>query len=124
MESMYTKENVIDQATRIARNLTTGYESKKHGGYDIYDDDKIYIKYDTYYPNLSVQIKDENNTVVLSSSEYRVGQLHYGKWVDYLYTFIDKIDKVIEQKKIEDEEKQQKLHESKYSDIDDSGLFK
>ena len=50
----------MHEAYTVARYLRTRYESKKHGGYYVYEDDKIIIKYDTYYPNLDIRVKTKD----------------------------------------------------------------
>lgn len=76
----------MNEAYWVAKHLRTRYESKKHGGYDIYEDDKIIISSDTYYPNLSVYVKDGNKSIcVLSRSGHGYNQeYHPGKWESYI----------------------------------------
>lgn len=70
----------------IAKYLKPNYISKKHGGYETYKDDKISIKYDTYYPNVhvSVFIDGKEKTVAIYSGHGHTQELHKGAWCAYV----------------------------------------
>ncbi len=79
-------ETMIKKLTAIAQFLKTRHESKKHGGYDIYEDDLIQISYDTYYPNLAVYInKNDKWQLVLCYNGGGFSEKHHpGAWENYV----------------------------------------
>ena len=70
------------------------YKSKKHGGYHIYEDDKIRMDSDTYVPNIDVYVKtpDGKKTLVLlhSGCSGLDQEYHSGKWEEYVETLMPK----------------------------------
>ena len=77
---------MIGKLIIIATYLKTRYESKKHGGYNIYEDDKIKIAYDTYYPNVDVYVKIDSNwkLVLLHNGHGFDQEYHPGVWLKYV----------------------------------------
>lgn len=75
-----------DTLVSIANNLTTKYKSKGHGGYNIYQDDKICISYDTYYPNLQVNVCVDGKweLAALYSGHGHTIEFHHGAWCGYV----------------------------------------
>jgi len=74
-------------ASFIAINLTTRIEGKKHGGYMIFEDDKVEIIYDTYYPNVDVYVKGaegKKHLVMCYSGHGFMQEYHHGEWESYL----------------------------------------
>lgn len=70
----------------IANFLRTRHEGKKHGGYNIYSDEKIEITLDTYYPNLDVRVKTPNGEemeVYSVSGNGYINIYHPGDWELY-----------------------------------------
>ena len=117
---------MINQLIAIAIYLITSYQSKKHGGWNIYEDEKIKIMYDTYYPNVSTYVKiDGKENLVISHSGHGITQeYHQGNWEKYISDVL--YPKAIEAKRLSDiaekqreEEKRQKL----FGLIDDSKVF-
>lgn len=113
------------EAYEVAGWLRTRHESKKHGGYDIYEDDKIEIWYDTYFPNLSIYVKKGSEKVcVLSKSGHgHVSEYHPGKWEDYIRELHPR---ALEAKRKIDEERVQKEqldHNKKFAPINDGDVF-
>jgi len=104
--------------SEIATYLRTSYQGKKHGGYNIYEDDKIKIYYDTYYPNVDVYVKLPNGTeqMVLNRSGHGYNQeFHSGEWENYCKDIL--YPKALEAKKKYEEEmkkKEQAEHENKF----------
>ena len=47
---------VAGMAEQVARYLRTEYQAKKHGGFDIYKDERISVSLDTYVPNVAVRL--------------------------------------------------------------------
>ena len=79
--------NIQSKIITICDYLRTRYESKKHGGYNIYSDDKIFASTDTYVPNvdLMVILPDNKKEYVFSCSYHgTVSTYHPGKWEDYI----------------------------------------
>lgn len=75
-----------EKLTTIANYLTTRNANKKHGGYNIYEDDKIYISYDTYHPNVDVYVFIEGKkhlAAIYSGHGYRQ-EFHPGEWCNYV----------------------------------------
>lgn len=70
----------------VAIYLTDQSESKKHGGYEIYEDDKIRIAYDTYYPNVQVNVKidGKNQLAAIFSGHGHTQEYHGGVWEKYV----------------------------------------
>ena len=103
----------------IATYLKTRYESKKYGGYNIYEDDKIYISYDTYYPNIDVYVKipDGKRYCVLNHSGHGYNQeYHSGEWEKYCKDIL--LPKALVKKEEHENQmkiKQQKEHEDRFS---------
>lgn len=67
--------------------MTTRHQSKKHGGYNIYEDDKVYISLDTYVPNITVYVKLSGNTksrVLSIGHAGTIQEYHSGKWEEYI----------------------------------------
>jgi hypothetical protein len=81
------------------------YESKKHGGYYIYEDEKIIMRYDTYVPNVDVNVKllDGSLQRVYSKASNSSNPHKYnpGKWEDYIASLISKVE---ENKKLESDD--------------------
>ena len=75
----------IHNLIQIASYLTTSEKYKGHGYWLTYEDDKIKIMYDTYYPNVTVYIKTngENKLVLLHSGHGIDHEYHPGFWEKY-----------------------------------------
>ena len=116
----------LKELVTIANYLTTRYESKKHGGHNIYEDDKIMIAYDTYYPNVTVRIFDKGDwKLVLLRNGGGFNQVyHRGLWVDYATNVL--YPKALEAKAQEEEaqkKEKEREHYEKFGDIDDAHIF-
>ena len=100
----------------VCNMLTTSYESKKHGGFNIYQDDKIQSYVDTYVPNVTLNVKTpkEGKTILetVFSCNYNGDFVtyHEGEWERHLETLYAKAQKVKAQK---DEEARIKREEAK-----------
>ena len=77
---------MITKLKLIANYLTTKRESKKHGGYNIYQDDKIRISYDTYFPNVGVHVFIDGvaHLAVSHSGHGHTNKYHGGAWEQYV----------------------------------------
>jgi len=94
-----------EEIKMIAKELRTGYEGKKHGGYEIYEDDKIKIKNDTFAPNLFVYVKvDGKEHLVLLRSRGNNQEHHQGKWEQYLHNLYPKALKAREEREAKEQE--------------------
>lgn len=84
---MTNKTNIIHSKIQTVCNyLTTRYAGKKHGGYNIYEDDKIVASTDTYVPNVNLRVKvnDETEHVFGCSYDGSCTTYYTGLWEDYL----------------------------------------
>ncbi len=92
----------------VCNHLTSKYSSKKYGGYNIYEDDKVYMYVDTYVPNVELDVKlpsgERERTFSRSYSGYQT-TYHEGKWECYLDLLYQKA-LVIEQAKIQKAEQE------------------
>lgn len=117
---------MIKKLITIARYLTTRYESKKHGGYDIYEDEKIKISYDTFFPNVEVHINDGGKWVlVLLHNGGGFDQVnHPGKWEKYVTDVLFPKAEKAKKLKLEKQKREKEIeHNNKYGAIDDSHIF-
>ena len=91
----------------VCDNLTTRTASKKHGGYNIYEDDKIVATKDTFVPNVNLSVKTSHGheRVFSCNMEGRFVTFHEGKWENYLETLYKKALEVAAKKKEETEKK-------------------
>ena len=116
------KSKLID----IARYLKTRTEGKKHGGYLIYEDDKIKISYDTYYPNLDVHVLIDGDwqRAAIYSGHGDTQEFHPGAWTGYVENVLH--PKAQEAKKLaqqaQREREAQRLYE-RNCPLDDSAVF-
>jgi len=82
------------------------YEPKKHGGYYIYNDDKIITSYDTYYPNFQVKIKTPKGLVCVALGSDQIYSIYRpGKWEFYVVELWEKAKEIHRQKEKEEQEK-------------------
>jgi hypothetical protein len=105
----------------VCDNLTTKHTTKKHGGYNIYEDDKIIASKDTYVPNTRLSVKTPQGNVTVFSANY-VGDVytcHYGEWVEYLKTLAKKAEAVRNEKSKEAEERKKAEHDKHFSPASD-----
>jgi hypothetical protein len=70
----------------ICEHLRTNYAGKKHGGYNIYSDDKIIAATDTFVPNVDLNVKVGETREYVFGCNFNGEQVTYhpGKWEDYL----------------------------------------
>ena len=119
---MQLKSKLVD----IAKYLRTDYKCKKHGSYDIYDDGKVSIQYDTYYPNVQVHVYiDEKKTLAAHYSGHGYTQeFHGGAWVNYVNDIlypkaIEAKNRSISLRAKKEEERRKKL----FNPLDDRSVF-
>ena len=117
--------DTIKAAYFIAQNLTTRTEGKKHGSYMIYEDDKIQIAYDTYYPNLDVYIKTpEKKTLVLLRSGHGHNQeYHPGAWEQYVLSLVPKALEAKQKAESEALERKRAEEKKAFGPVDDAAIF-
>ena len=85
-------DEVIKTAVLLCQYMTNRYESKKHGGYKYYEDDKISIALDTYVPNLDIYVFTPNgkrNRVLAKTNNGDIMKYNPGKWEGYILSFGD-----------------------------------
>lgn len=88
--------------------MHTRYESKRHGGFNIYEDDKVRLILDTYVSNVDAYVKLPNdNFERVFSCAYTGGSVtyHKGKWENYLDELYKKAEEAEANIKREYEEK-------------------
>lgn len=103
---------VIKIARTLCNYVTTRYQSKKHGGYNIYEDDKIAILADTNVSNLDVYVTDEEGKRHLVLSRNYIGDnqvYHPGKWEGHILALGDLAEEA--KAKALEEAESQKLEE-------------
>lgn len=76
----------------VCEYLRTRYASKRHGGFNIYEDDKIVALTDTCVPNvdLSVKILEEQEYVFGCNYDGHQITYHPGRWEEYLSDLYEK----------------------------------
>jgi hypothetical protein len=125
MENEMNTPDIHQVAILVAQYLTTRHESKKHGGYQIFEDDRLRISYGTYYPNLNIVVKDGDKTVTVLSrgGSGTVSEYHPGRWEDYVRSLYPKAKAAQETKEREWREKCEAEKRRKFEPIDDSHIF-
>ena len=101
---------IHQQIVFVCKYLRTLYTSKKHGGYNIYADDKIYLCTDTYVPNVdcSVVLPDGAKENVFSSPYSSSPSIyHSGAWEVYLEELFENARKEKEKLDIVEEKQDQ-----------------
>ena len=111
----------------IANYLTTRTESKKHGGYNVYEEEgKISIWYDTYYPNISVYVWIDGKMKLVASfngggftQKYRSGN-----WEKHVKETLYPKALIAKEKANEARRERERLaKQEKFGPIDDSSIF-
>jgi hypothetical protein len=117
--------DTITAAYAVAQYLTTRHESKRHGGYQIYEDEKVEIWYDTYYPNLEVYVKrgDQKTTVLLRGGGGHTQEHHPGKWEEYVRSLSPKAMAAKKTQERQLVEKREQEKQKRFGAIDDSHIF-
>lgn len=108
----------------IAKRLCTYYIAKNHGGYDIYEDERIIISYDTYYPNVEVEVRDVG--IVFSCSGHyppRPSLYRSGAWIEYVRTLHVKAVERHVNKEREAIRKREEQHQRQFGSVDDAAVF-
>ena len=49
-------QDIVGTAMSMANLLTTKFTPKKHGGFNVYQDDRLIVALDTFVPNLSIRL--------------------------------------------------------------------
>lgn len=85
---MDAKISTSQKVDCITKHLQTRYEGKKHGGYNIYEDEFIELSMDTYFPNWTIIVKlpEERLTVASGSNQAEARPKNFipGIWQDYI----------------------------------------
>ncbi len=119
---------VAGQAIKVANLLTTRHTTKKHGGYNIYQDERISITLDTYVPNLDIRIIGENGKpVTVFGTPYhslsKPNIFRPGRWTQHLEGLYRK---ALEVEREQDTRKEQEKAENlkrRYGPVDDAKIF-
>ena len=127
-EEEITPRRVAQVAGHVARVLRTSHTTKKHGGFDHYEDDRIHISLDTYVPNVDIRVKVEDGWRYVDSAAYhsidRPTVFRRDKWLDYLF---GELYERTEQRQAaidaDSEVRRQADYRKRFSPIDDSESF-
>ena len=118
---------IARMASQVATHLRTNYVSKKHGGYNIYEDDKIHINLDTYVPNLDIQvITPEGKTTVFSAAYHswrRPSIFRRGQWIQYLMGFGEQVEQAKQEAEQKRRTEKQRDTDKRYGPIEDQAIF-
>ena len=115
---------VARMAVDIANYLTTRTSTKKHGGYNYYEDDRIHISLDTYVPNITVTITPG---VTVFSAAYHNWAIpdtfRPGAWIDHVAALAEQAA-LVKRKRREEQERQEREHQIvHFAPVDDAALF-
>lgn len=105
-------DSIHGKIITVCQFLRTRYASKKHGGYNIYEDDKIMVSTDTCVPNVDLYVKVNGNREYVFGCSYDGHQVtyHTGKWEQYLDELYDR---AVETRRIVEDQKAQERIEAK-----------
>lgn len=118
--------SVISEARTIARYLTTSTSSKKHGGYLIYEDDKIKIVLDTYVPNTDIYVKDGEHQIKVCTYNGAHGynqEYHSGAWEEYVTSIYPLALEAQQKKEAEDDAREEARRRRLTDPADDAHIF-
>ena len=117
--------NIRRMAANIANTLRTSYAVKKHGGYNIYEDDRIHISLDTYVPNVDIAIRLNGTwtTVFAAASGNTPSIFKPGLWVEYLHGLQPQCESIKTQKEANRAAATAAEHDRCYGPVDDTALF-
>ena len=128
-EAQVVTPGAVGAAARmVAHYLKTRSETKKHGGYDIYEDDVLEITLDTYVPNLDVRLLIDGEWVTVLSAGYhsytRPQVFRPGAWCDHL---LGPLQKQAEQRRellrLQATTRQEAELVKRYAPVQDAHLF-
>lgn len=126
-EKVYTPGEVASAAIFIADYLKTSYSAKKHGGYNIYEDDRIRISRDTFVPNISVNIKIDGEQQTVYSAGYTNHRnpdvFHRGLWIGYMMGLLPAARDAKQKKEDEVQARKEAQREKNFTPIDDRAIF-
>ena len=122
---------VAGMAAKVAEHLQTGYHAKKHGGYNIYQDEQVIIVLDTFVPNISVRIfipgrDPEFGTTVLSAAYHSWSRPEIykpGQWIGYLQQLAERAEEVRREKEAARVERVRQDQERRFAPVDDAAIF-
>ena len=109
-------------ASLIAQYLTTRWQSKRHGSYAIYEDDKLSIWLDTYHPTVWVRLA----TGVLVLEREGSGSLvafHPGHWLDYLEPLAERAAAAAQEEDEYWQRKRAAIRQARSQPVNDAALF-
>ena len=117
---------ILDATAAVCTYTKTRYEAKSHGGYDVYEDDKIRVELDTYVPNVNISISLNGEWQSVFSAGYggSVGNFNRGAWVEYLLRVLLPRAEEVEAETIAQRESDMRQHEyERTAPIADSAVF-
>lgn len=116
-----TEKGVINEIILICNYLTTRTTYKKHGGYNIYEDDMILAKLDTFVSNTELSVKVGESHVAVFSANYcgDVYKYNPGAWELYLRKLADKARLAKEDKLLKDMEIREEYKRKNFGPVSD-----
>lgn len=115
-------KNIQGKIIFVCNHISNKYVTKKHGGYKIYEDDKVIVSTDDYVPNVDLSVKTTSGLERVFGCSYTGGEVtyHSGKWEEYLDSLYKKAFEVHKEKEAIKNiqlEKEKMLAESCASDL-------
>ena len=119
------ENDIRHNAILVTQELRTDYIAKKHGGYDIYQDDRLRIVVDTYVPNIGICLVDRGQRVCVFSTAYHSAPTIYrpGHWEEYLADLSKQAHLKRTQRKAVIQAEEELEHGRRFGPIDDSAIF-
>lgn len=124
-------EELLDACALVAKYTRTKYLGKSHGGYDIFQNEKIEICLDTYVPNIRVDLSIPNadgerqDLCVLFWNYGGFAQVYKpGHWEEYIAKQL--LPEALKAKRVADEEivaRAAAERERDFGPVDDAVLF-
>ena len=119
---------IAQMATLVADWLRTGYRGKGHGGYNIYEDDRIHISRDTHVPNVRIALIDESgkrSEVYRASyhAHHRPDVFRPGLWIRHLASLTPSAERARDRRDAERCRQDKDEYERRHACVDDAGLF-
>ena len=120
-------QQIAGMAALVAREMQTSYRTKKHGGYRIYEDNKIRIALDTYVPNVDILLLREEGPMTVFVAGYsswgHPQVFHPGRWMEHLASLVPKARELKTEREAEEQEQKRRRREAPFTPIDDSAMF-
>ena len=120
-------QDIVGTAMSMANLLTTKFTPKKHGGFNVYQDDRLIVALDTFVPNLSIRlITPQGKKTVYTASYHSLTRpdIHRpGHWEDYILSFKPRLEAVREEKGQKSERQAREENQRRFAPVDDRAIF-